>query len=301
MDFEKIKTDFEKRYDRKCESMYFAGENITFFEKNANRISGCLSIGEVLAVSSRGDGRINVQYSGSDSMLAFNVSEIQNYQDFGFARILIKAEKQGVRLGGGDVFIYKNSRITELMQPLILGSLSAFCHNVPPKEKLLPHFPNYTRNIAVLTGRKGSITVTDGQRTFWQPFFDGRYKIVIAHLGEKMTYKSVRESRYIDEATDSIKRGNCDKFCSLLDKETAELLSKNKADKLAGIYNAAKKTGDAKGSGIVDSGGVFFVVENEKIDIFIHNTLAEYRKYWGGSPDFYVTDFVDSGVFVGES
>ena len=73
MDFEKIKTDFEKRYGQKSENIYFAGKRIELFGKDGMSVSACLTIGEAMAVSKRGDGKITIEYSGSDDMVSFNV------------------------------------------------------------------------------------------------------------------------------------------------------------------------------------------------------------------------------------
>ena len=62
MDFEKIKTDFEKRYARACEKIFFTGMGVELFSDNANTLSGSLSVGEAMLTSKRDDGRITVQF-----------------------------------------------------------------------------------------------------------------------------------------------------------------------------------------------------------------------------------------------
>lgn len=300
MNFEKIKTDFEKRYARECEKIYFAGRCITLFSKNAMTLSGCLSIGEAMAVSKREDGRVTVQFSGSDDVLRFNTSELEGCRKEKTARILLAAKKCGVTPGGGDVFIFKNSRITDLLEPLVLGGLSAFCQNVPPKEKLLPHFENFSQNIMTLSGRRQSLTLFDGQRISWVPFFDGRYKTVISYAGKEATEREKSVSICFEEGASALKRGDAEKFGELLNKRTSIVMKKCRAKVSGALFEAACRE-ETAGSGIMDGGGIFSLVENSRIDSFIHNVSCRYQKYFGGTPDFYVTDFVDSGIFKAEN
>ncbi len=299
MDFEKIKTDFEKRYDRTCEKIYFAGMGIELFSENANTLSGCVSLSEAMAVAKRDDGRITLQFSGSDSMSSFNVNEIDRHQGERAARLLKNAQNCGIKVEGADIFIFKNSRITDLLEPLILGGLSAFCEKVPKKETLLPRFENYKENIITLSGKSKSVTLFDGQRTTHIPFFGGRCKVVITYTGgDFLTIKKSAKSSFQD-AVSALKKGDMEKFGSLLDKDTRNLLKENKGIRQEGIFLAATGTKDALGNGIIPCGGVFSLVRNDKVDRFIHNVSAWHQKYFGGVPDFYVTDFADSGFFVG--
>ena len=146
MDFEKIKTDYEKRYGKECEKIFFVGMPLTFFGKDAKSISACLSVGEALAMSPRQDGRITIQTSGSDSYEAFNLSRTQKKGDSRIIKIMEDVKKRGITTEGADLFFFKNSRLTDLLEPAMLGSLSGFCKNVPPEEKLLPHFENFEQS-----------------------------------------------------------------------------------------------------------------------------------------------------------
>ena len=298
MDFEKIKTDFEKRYARACEKIFFTGMGVELFSDNANTLSGSLSVGEAMLTSKRDDGRITVQFSGSESMASFNVEDIDVHQGKRVARLLKNAQNCGVNLSGADIFIFKNSRITDLLAPLMLGGLSAFCQKVPRKEIFMPRFENYNENMMTLSGRRGCATLFDGQRTSHIPFFNGRCKIVITYTGgEFLSIKKTFKSSFAD-AVLALKKCDMERFGSLLDKDTEALLNRNKWERQKTIFSAAKTTKDALGSGILPSGGVFSLVENDKVDRFIHNVSTHYQKYFGGVPDFYVTDFVDSGNFI---
>lgn len=297
MDFEKIKTDFKKRYDRECEKIYFAGMGTELFSEGANTLSGCLSLGEAMVTAKRDDGRITVQFSGSDSMASFNIEDIDRHQGKRVARLLKNAQNCGVNLSGADIFIFKNSRITDLLEPLMLGGLSAFCEKVPRKEILLPRFENYKENMITLSGKSKCATIFDGQRTCHIPFFGGKCKVAVTYTGGDFpAIKKTFKSSYQD-ALLALKKGDMEKFGALLDKDTEKLLKQNKSDRQEAIFFASKNTKDALGNGILPCGGVFSLVENDKVDSFIHNLSACYLKYFGGVPDFYVTDFVDSGCF----
>lgn len=298
MDFEKIKTDFEKRYDRTCEKIYFAGLRIELFSEGAKTLSGCLSTGEAMATAKRDDGRMTVQFSGTDNMTTFNVTEIKRHRDQRFARLLEKVQNCGVTPCGADIFIFKNTRITDLLEPLTLGGLSAFCENVPRKEALLSRFKNYTENMETLSGRRKCITLFDGQNIKYLPFFGGKCKVVITCAGGDFSTPKKPEKSSLEDAITALKKGDMEKFGYLLDKDTENLLKNNKMEKQEGIFLAAKTTKDAMGSGVMATGGVFSVVENNKVDRFIQGVSAGYQKHFGGTPDFYVTDFVDSGFFV---
>lgn len=298
MDFEKIKTDFEKRYDRKCEKIYFAGMGIELFSENANTISGCVSLGEAMGIAKRDDGRITVQFSGSDSMTSFNVSDIDAHLGMRVPRLLKNAQSCGVKLGGADIFIFKNSRITDLLEPLLIGGLSAFCEKVPRKDALLSRFENFEKNLMTLSGKEKSVTLFDGQRVTHIPFFGGKCKVVITYVGgDFVPFKRTTGSSYND-AVLALKKGDMEKFGMLLDKDTKKLLEENKCEQVEGIILAAKATKDALANGIMPCGGVFSLVENHKIDRFIRGVSSYRQKYFGGAPEFYVTDLVDSGFFV---
>lgn len=298
MDFEKIKTDFEKRYGKACEKVYFAGQGIELFSENAKRLSGCVSLGEAMAVAKRDDGRITVQFSGTDGMIAFNVTEIKRYRDQRFARLLEMAQNCGITVSGADIFIFKNTRITDLLEPLTLGGLSAFCQNVPRKEALLPRFKNYEENIITLSGKDKCITLFDGQNIKHLNFFGGKCKVVIAYAGGDFPTLKKPEKASLEDAILALRKGDMEKFGALLDKDAERLLKDNRCDRQEEIFLAAKATKDAFGSGVMATGGVFSVVQNDKVDRFIHNVSAGYQKHFGGEPDFYVTDFVDSGFFA---
>lgn len=300
MDFEKIKTDFKKRYGKSCENIYFAGKKIEMFTRDGLSVSACLTVGEAMATAKRGDGKITVQFSGTDDMVSFNVAELYENRKNEMAKLLIKAKNLGITPSGADIFIFKNTRITHLFEPLVIGSLSAFCKNVPPNGKQIPLFEDFAENVKTLSGRKGCFTIFDGQKVSYASFFGGKYKVVLScDENVQAPEKSVR-SIYAQEGILAIKKGDAKTFGTLLDKDTRKFLEACKESKTHRIYSSAFDSGEALGSGIMEDGNVFSFVENEKIDSFIRNTSSRYEKYFGGNLEFYVTDFDDSGFFVKE-
>lgn len=300
MDFEKIRTDFKKRYGKSCESIYFAGKKIEMFARDGLSVSACLSVGEAMATAKRGDGKITMQFSGTDDMVSFNVSELYENHKNEMAKLLIKAKSLGITPAGADIFIFKNTRITHLFEPLAIGSLSAFCKNVPPNGKQIPLFEDFAENTKTLSGRKGCFTIFDGQKISYASFFGGKYKVVLSCDETISSHGTSFESAYAQEGILAIKKGDAKTFGTLLDKDTRKFLEACKESKTHRIYSSAFNSGEALGSGIMEDGNVFSFVENEKIDSFIRNTSSRYEKYFGGNLEFYVTDFADSGFFVKE-
>jgi len=298
MDYEKIRTDFEKRYGKTCESIYFVGKKVDFFSKDELSVSACLTVGEALALTKRQDEKITVQVSGEDDMVSFSASELEINQKNSLASLLIKAREFGIKSDGADIFIYKNTGITNLFKPLMIGGLSGFCQNVPPKERLIPLFENYVENMKTLSGRKGCFLIFDGQKVKYKAFFGGRYKIVIASLEEEKELKTKPCMQSVTEGIDAIKKGDAEAFGRILNVDTVRFLETQEKCKAHKIYSAVTDLPDAVASGILDGGDVYSLVKNDKIDVFIHDTQSVFRKKFGGNLNFYVTDFADSGVFI---
>jgi hypothetical protein len=300
MDFEKIRTDFKKRYGNSCENIYFAGKKIEMFARDGLSVSACLTVGEAMATAKRGDGKITMQFSGTDDMVSFNVAELYENRKNEMAKLLIKAKSLGMTPLGADIFFFNNTRLTHLFEPLVIGGLSAFVKNVPPKGRLLPLFEDFAENVKILSGRKGCFTLFDGQKVSYASFFGGKYKVVLS-CDESVSPPEISfESTYAQEGILAIKKGDAKTFGTLLDKDAQIFLEACKESKTHGIYSSALGSKDALGSGIMEDGNVFSFVENEKIDSFIRNTSSGYEKYFGGNLEFYVTDFADSGFFLKE-
>lgn len=299
MDFEKIRTDFEKRYGIECENIFFVGKKLDLFRENEAGISIGLTIGEALATRKRKDGRITLQSSGSDDITMFNVDSVEDGCDNRLAKLLKEAEKCGIKSGGADVLVFRNTRITDLFTPLVLGGLSAICENVPQKEKILPRFKDYAENIKTLSARKQCLTLFNGQKVTYLPF-SKKYKVVIACVGDNEPLKRHPEKNSLQDAVMAAKKGDFEKFGSLLDKDTQRLLRNRKEIKAGRIYELIYSLNTALGSGIVDNNTVFSFVEDDKIDSFVHDVTSGYGKYFGGAPEFYITQLSDSGFFVKE-
>lgn len=298
MDFERVRENFKKRYNRACDNIFFVGKNIVFFEGGGITLSGCVGMGEAMAFGERSDGRVTVQFSDNNDMTSFNINELGRHKDDRVARLYIKAEKCGIKTKGADIFIAKNSGTTDLLEPLFLGGFSVLCENAPQKERLLPRFENYEKNLMALSGRKKAVTMFDGMRLCYFDFFKGEVKIVIICAKSARQKGTCPQNAFSDDIAASLARGDAEGFCKLLEKYSRQSLLKNKNDKQKNLFSAAAETKDALGCGTMPGGGIFSIVKNEKIDSFIYGVTHIYQKHFGGTPDFYVADLEDSGFFV---
>ena len=298
MELNKIRKDFKQRYEKDCEDIFFAGLPVIFFGGQGEFVSVCLSLGECLAFSKRDDGRITMQFSENDRRISFNIDDLLKNKKEQIAKDIINLNKVGIQAFGGDFFLYKNSVITNLSELLLMGTFLMNGKNVPNRETLLAQFDNFTDNVAALSGKKGFFSVYSGQRMTFLPFFSN-VKIVLSMLNKKTVIKKHPENSMIQETLLAIRRRDPEKFGELLDNNTKKIIDENSVGELAHLFDVARSNKDSYGNGILSEGGIYSVVCEDKIDTFIHNVSAKYQKFYGGVPDFYVTEPVDSGVFLG--
>ena len=80
--------------------------------------------------------------------------------------------------------------------------------------------------------------------------------------------------------------------------EYTNLLGRNCVRKRTkNLFDLAVRLKDALGLGILESGGIFAVVENKKVSAFVQNLKKEYENYYGTAPDFYITSTENSGIY----
>ena len=296
MDINEIRKDFSQRYEKDCEDIFFVGQPVVFFESPGKTISACLSVGECMAYCKRDDDRVTIQFSENDRKVSFNLQELFSNKNEWYAREFISLQEFGINTFGGDFFIYKNSQITKLSRPLLAGTFLNASKTRFNKEMILAKYEDFADNMASLSGRHGCFSAMDGHRISHFRFFSNT-KIVLSVVDKNFVIRKRDDSKTIDEALLSVKHGDVEKFGKLLDKGTELLIKENAVGKTALLFDSAKETNDAFGNGILKNGGIFSVVHEEKIDTFIGNLSAKYRKFYGGTPDFYVTEPWDSGVF----
>lgn len=298
MDYNKIFTDFEKRYGEKCQSAYFVGKPITFFARSGITIGCAVSVGGVLALSKRSDNRLIAEFSDNGDFLSCNILDFPYNKDKKIINTLLQTEKYGVKIGGARLLIYHNTSLTHPFEPLLFTSLSGFCGKVPPASELIKHFDNYEQNMLCISSKADCVTVFDGQRIRHIPFPDSELKIVLCQIEEKVTIKKFPSDNSAQDSIELLQRGNFEKFGNSLNKETKWILDHNKNKKTQQLFDTAVWLSDAYGSGILEDGGIFSIVKNSRVNTFMHNLGSEYEKHFASRPNFYVTNTQDSGISI---
>ncbi len=298
MDYNKIFTDFKKRYGEKCQSAYFVGKPVTFFSRSGITIGCAASVGGVLALSKRNDDRLITEFSDNSDFLSCNILDFPYNKDNKTVKTLSETEKYGVKIGGARLLIYYNTGLSHPFEPLLLTSLSGFCKNVPHVSELIKHFDSYEKNMLCISSKADCVTVFDGQRIRHIPFPDSELKIVLCEIEDKVTIKKRPSDNAAQNSVELLQRGNFEEFGELLNKETKWILDHNKNKKTQQLFDTAVRLSDAYGSGILEDGGIFSIVKNSRVDTFMHNLGSEYEKHFGSRPDFYVTKAQDSGISI---
>lgn len=298
MDYNKIFTDFEKRYGEKCEAAFFVGKPIIFFGRTG-MTSGCsVSVGGCIALSRRQDERIEVQFSGNTDLVSCSRLNFKYNRQNEIINLLFEMEKYGVKTGGANIFMFYNTELESPLYPMFFSAMGSFCKNTPNPHDAAKHFDDFEKNMICLSSKKEHITVFDGQRPRYFPFPENEVKIVLSYVGEPISVKNTPEDGTANDGISALSAGDWEKFGYALDKEGKELIARNGLKRIKNLFESAKEIGDAYGSGILEDGGIFSVVKNSRIDAFMHNLGARYEKYFGGCPEFYVTRPEDSGIRV---
>ena len=298
MDYNKIFTDFEKRYGKKCEEAYFVGKPIVFFSRPAMTAGCSVSTGGCIALLGRDDDRVEVQFSDSTEFLSCNRLDFKYNKENKIIKLLLDVEKYGVEVGGAKIFIFHNTALSSPFSPMFFSALGEFCKNVPPPEELSKHFDEFEKNMICLSSKKDHVTIFDGQRIRYLPFPDSQVKIVISHIGEGQAIRNFPQDKTAKDGLDALSRNDWEKFGNALNKEATYIADKNNLKKVSRLLGVAKRLNDAYGSGVLEDGGIFSVVKNSRVDAFMYDFGTEYKRYFGGCPDFYVTRAEDSGIKV---
>ncbi len=298
MDYNKIFTDFEKRYGKKCEEAYFVGKPIVFFSRPGMTVGCSTSIGGCIALLRRDDDRVEVQFSDSTEFLSCNRLDFEYNKEKEIIKLLLDVEKYGVEVGGAKIFMFYNTALSQPVQPMFFSALGGFCKKVPPPQEIAKHFDELEKNMICLSSKKDHITIFDGQRIRYLPFPDSQVKIVISHIGEKEVIRKFPQDTLAKDGLDALARNDWEKLGNALNREAAHIAEKNNLKKVSRLLDVVKRLDDAYGSGVLEDGGIFSVVKNSRVDAFMYDFGAEYKRYFGGCPDFYVTRAEDSGVKV---
>lgn len=295
MQLEKIKTEFEKRYTSSCEYISFCGKPITFLRGEGSIIGCCVSVGCKLAVERREDDRIVVQFSHSDKLITVNSKRMEGGSGEAVERVLASIKKTGVEVGGARLLFCFNSRLEVPYLRLLLLSLDSFCEKVPPHREILRHFGDFEEGMLCAQAKENYITVIDGKNPEYFPINKERYRIVLSHIKDRPCDDRCIEPCLVSRGEDALRQSDIDELGRLITLEAKALAKKNKMKKTSDLLEAATEQGKSAGSGILNEGGIFSLVESKNVDFFIRNLSAEYRSYYGSAPDFYITDTSSSG------
>ncbi|MDD6213675.1 MAG: hypothetical protein PUB42_00550 [Firmicutes bacterium] len=300
MNYNRLFVDFEKRYGEKCRKSYFVGMPLSFFERDGLTMGCAVSIGGCLLLSPRSDGRLMIGFSDTDRLLTCNVNELVENSDEDIFDILLNLKKIGINPGGARMLYAYNTRITHPYLPMTLAALKGFCVDVPPIKELLGHFGYFEKNALALFSRKDTVVLIKAGKIEYYPFPSQRYKIVMCECGNAKIKKNLRsDMTRPHDAMKALSEGNFDVFGRLVTAEGAAVLAANrKAGNVRALFDIARRLGDSVGTGVLD-GGIFALVEEERIDTFMHNLGAEFERRIGKRPDFYITVPENSGTETG--
>lgn len=295
MKLKKISEDFFKRYEKPPDSLYFCGMPLVFLKSRGGMIGTSLSVGGYIAISRRCDGRICLQHSDSNYFFRTNREELELYKGEEICDTLLKLEKYGATITGGDILIYENTELKIPQSTLLLCGCEGFCKNGILRDETVKHFDNYEENALCFSARENHLTAIGQGKTEYLPFHNQKYKIVLSITGGKTPHPAEITNKSFDDAKEVLLLGDVEKFGHILKRSTKTTLEKNRQGDAHKLYQAADATRDAIGSGIV-KGGIFSIVAESRVDSFIHDMGSFYGKHYGGILDFYVTKTEDSAI-----
>ena len=293
MDFKKIADDFEKRFCRKCEKIFFCGMPLTILKSESFCLSAVLSIGGSAALARRRDGRFTAGFDGNKKYISENVIEAELHRSEPMIGFLIRVKDQGAKLGGADILFEYNTGIYNEYEPLLLSSMYWFCKNMPAPGNAKSCLSYRERDFAALCGVENTLLLS-GEKNVYIKFSDRAVKIVICHIDGENKIPHCNDETLINAAK-ILSLGDYRRFGELITQEYRQSDLKNAASK--NLFEAALEQKDALGIGIAESGGIFAIVENKKVNAFIQNLKKEYETYYGSAPGFYVTRTENSGIY----
>ncbi len=291
MDFEKAAVDFEKRFCRKCEKILFCGMPLTLLKGENMTLSAALSVGGCVALSRRRDGRFTAEFDDNNKYISGNVIEAELHKEEPMFEFLTRLKETGARLGGADVLFEHNTELYSGYEPLLLTAMYCFCKDMPGPDRAKECLSCPKRDFAAFCGAENALLFC-GEKNVYIKFSDNVVKLVLCHAGEKNELP-VFDNETLINAAKILSLGDYRRFGELITREYRESEMKKPTKNLFEIALGQK---DALGLGVFESGGIFAIVENKKVNAFIRNLKREYETYCGASPDFYVTRTENSGI-----
>ena len=292
MDFKKIAADFEKRFNKKCEKLFFCGMPLTILKGENLCLSAALSVGGGAAVARRRDGRFTAEFDGNKKYISKNVTDAEPHGSEPMIKFLTRVRECGAKLGGADILFEYNTEIYSEYEPLLLSAMYRFCKDMPDIKNAVMCLSYPKRDIAAFYGLENTLLLA-GEKNVYIKFSDSVAKIVICHIDVKTELPFFTDETLINAAK-ILSLGDYRRFGELITTEYGKSNLNNAAKTL---FEAAREQKDALGIGIAESGGIFAIVENKKVNAFIQNLKKEYETYYGSAPDFYITRTENSGIY----
>ena len=294
MDIKKFSEDFEKRFSAKCEKICFAGMTLPVLKGEGYSLCGALSVGGYAAIAHRADGRITIEFEDNKKYIRANVIDLFKHKKEPMIEFLTRVEAFGSSAGGADILLEYNTDICDDYEALLLTSMYFFCNNMPPADIAAECLSEPRRDFVSFSGMKNAFLFC-GEKKVYIKFCDSTAKIVICRAKGRNCINTCND-KTVEFAARMLANGDYLKFGEIITAEYAKTAGDGINRETSRLFELAVKLKDAFGCGILESGGIFALVENRKIDAFIQNLKREYETYYGAAPDFYVTRTENSGV-----
>ncbi|MBR4172825.1 MAG: hypothetical protein IKR46_00440 [Clostridia bacterium] len=292
MEFYKTAQNFNMRFFKDCRAVCFSSMSLPILRGENCGIFAPLSVGGYAAVLPRKDGRFTAEFDDNQKYITANISEIGYHREEPMLSFLKRAEDMGAMLSGAEILFRYNTKIYQEYEPLLLTSTYLFCQKTLPPYELKNCLSAPLKDYASLVGKRGNLLFIEGDKSGYIKFSDSLVKIVLCPVKQKNAPQSIAEISVIN-AVSSLAMGDYEQFSKIV---TAEYEKMPSGRHTKALFEIAKRLGDGLGFGILEKGGIFAVVENGKVNTFIHNLKMEYENYCGKAPDFYVASTENSGI-----
>lgn len=282
MSTEKIKTDFEKCFGRKCERVHFVGKTVTFFDFADGAAGCCIGSGGFAALARRRDDRLDIRFSDSRELLTINDREGADGNEIG--EFLKQVRKIGVKPCGADI-LFDCGKPGIPYDVLMAVCLDTLCKNPPPPSWTARCFGDYRDNILTFAAKRGTMAVVRGTEISYMPLLGNSVKIILCYAGCRAgDFPS--SCGTAEGAFSALENGDYEKFERELNKYYD--LKKGVPSRLRRLRETALVTNEACGVGFLKDGGIFAVVKNENVDNFVRKFCERCRMFYGGIPEVYI-------------
>ena len=296
MDIEGTAKSFDMRFGRKCTGICFVGMGIPILKGANTSIAAAVSVGGCAAAAPRRDGRFTAEFDDGRRHITSNTAELMYHRDEPMLDFLERLRCCGVMLGGADILFKYNTELYGGYEELLMSALPIFCPKTVPIALLKGCLSNGISGFAGVAGKKDTLLFSNGEGYRYIKFSGSLVKLVLCCVSERNNPQYTAEAAVINAAL-GISSGDYVRFGQIITEEYRKSIEKCGAGrKTRQLFELASGIGDALGCGVLENGGIFAVLENKKVDTFIHGLHTEYENCYGAAPDFYVTDTENSGI-----